>query len=169
MKIVINEIPLEGLDINLLEQRNFESLRTISPYELTVRILKKGETVSLSGRVKCKIELQCSRCLGSCIHEVNSPLEIELRPLREINEEGYYELQKSELDVGFYTGGVIDLDDIVSEQLFLNIPMKPLCSTECKGLCPKCGADLNKNVCTCKSKELDERLKVLAKLILKER
>lgn len=168
MKILINDIPLEGLELEVIEEKSFEPLKTITPYELKIKILKKGEIISLSGKVLCKVELQCSRCLSLFVQEIDSILDIELRPLKEIKEEGYFELQKDDLDVGFYKEGVIDLEDIVSEQLFLNIPMKPLCFSECKGLCPQCGMDLNKNRCSCSLKGIDERLKILAKLIVKE-
>lgn len=168
MKISINDIPPEWLKLKVVGEKTFEHFRTITPYELTIEVLKKGENILLKGKIVCDIELQCSRCLSSFIQKIDSTLDIELRPLREINEEGYFELQKDDLDVGFYKGGVIDLEEIVSEQLFLNIPMKPLCSIECEGLCPQCGVDLNKNKCTCHLKGIDERLKILTKLIDKE-
>ncbi len=168
MKIIINEIPSEGLQIRVLEEGRFESVKAVSPYEAILKVMKEGEDVFLSGTVKCNIELHCSRCLNPYTLGINSPLDIVLSPAKLVAQEGYYELQKNELDVSFYKDSTIDIDDIVNEQLYLNIPMKPLCSNDCKGICPECGTDLNKTQCSCHINKIDERFKILEKLIKKE-
>lgn len=168
MKIIINEIPSEGLQINVLEKGHFESVKAVSPYEAKLQAVKDGDNVFLKGAISCNIELQCSRCLCSFNLLINSMLDIVLSPTHLIAQEGYYELQKDELDISFYKDNSIDIDDIVSEQLFLNIPMKPLCSPDCKGICPDCGADLNNMKCSCNTKKIDERFRILEKLIKKE-
>jgi len=168
MKINVSEIPPDGLDITLSEEGRFESVNAVSPYEASIKIVKMGSEVFLSGLVKCSVELQCSRCLNSFNYKINSPVDIAFRPASELKEEGCHEIQKDELDIGFYRNNILDIDDVINEQLALNIPMKPLCTPECKGICPECGLDLNKTQCKCKSRDIDERFKILEKLIKRE-
>lgn len=61
--------------------------------------------------------------------------------------------------------GFIDADDTLIEQILLELPLKHLCKDDCKGLCPKCGADLNITQCGCETKEPDPRFDVLRKLL----
>ena len=57
-----------------------------------------------------------------------------------------------------------NLDPLVTEDIFLSLPTKILCSEDCKGLCPKCGVNLNLGKCSCK-KEIDPRLAALKELL----
>ena len=61
--------------------------------------------------------------------------------------------------------GFIDVDEALVEQILLELPMRHLCKEDCKGLCPKCGCDLNKNECNCVLSEPDPRFDVLRKLL----
>ena len=61
--------------------------------------------------------------------------------------------------------GYIDADEALTEQILLELPLKHLCKEDCKGLCPKCGTDLNKSTCNCETKEPDPRFDVLRKLL----
>ena len=61
--------------------------------------------------------------------------------------------------------GFIDLGSVFGDELLLELPTKLLCREDCKGLCPKCGKDLNKGSCNCPTKEIDPRLEVLKALL----
>lgn len=61
------------------------------------------------------------------------------------------ELTEEDLEFGSYVGEDFNLADIVAEEILLNLPMKFLCQTTCKGLCPRCGADLNEQTCGCEA------------------
>jgi len=69
------------------------------------------------------------------------------------------------MDVDFYKEGLIDTEDIIRDQILLNIPMKPLCSEDCKGLCTICGTDLNYSECGCIVQEIDPRMAILQSLL----
>ena len=71
------------------------------------------------------------------------------------------ELKTEDLEVGYYSGEVIDLVPIRLEQILLQTPMKILCNESCKGLCSHCGINLNTANCDCRSGFIDERLSVL--------
>ncbi len=62
-------------------------------------------------------------------------------------------------------GEFVDVEDLAKTAFILGMDTKVLCSEDCKGLCPRCGADLNLGPCSCKTKEVDPRLAVLAKLL----
>jgi len=168
MKIIISEIPEEGIDIELSEDIVLESAKTVSPLHAALNIRTIGSEVLVNGVLEGDVELQCSRCLNAFTVRVQSPVNVVYEPSKTINKEERYRLKRDELDIGFYRNDTLDTDDVLVEQLLLNMPMKPLCSAECKGICPQCGTDLNVTGCTCSFSETDPRLKVLEQLLKKK-
>ncbi|GER94412.1 hypothetical protein A45J_2173 [hot springs metagenome] len=169
MKVIISEIPDEGLELELTEKiSSDESIKIVAPVKASLKIDKKGSEVIITGRAKGTVELQCSRCLKAFDMDIDSAINVVYHPASEINKEEHYELKGDELDTGFYKNDTLDTEDLLKEQLVLNIPMKPLCSNDCKGLCPKCGANLNITQCNCLTSEVDSRLAVLKQLLNKK-
>lgn len=163
MKIIISEIPEEGLDLDLQETVQLNG--GLSPVQSHLRITKIGTEVVVSGNILADVELQCSRCLKDFRSTLTIPFEAIYHPLEHLREEEKHELKVDELDMGFYSKDELDLFDLIKEQIMLNIPMKPLCSKLCKGICLQCGTDLNAGTCSCSTKEIDPRLEVLKKLL----
>jgi uncharacterized protein len=96
---------------------------------------------------------------------IEQQFDLEYQPDPEVeSEDEEISLTYDELSVGFYRGGQLDLAGVALEQVFLEVPMKPVCKDECKGLCDQCGADLNESPCTCEKTRLDPRLAALASL-----
>lgn len=135
----------------------------------------------LTGHLGYDQSLICTRCLTSFTDSVEADVEllllVEERPHgREAGEEDgrregeagstaeEVELEEEDLGVLTLTEETFDTDPILFEQLQLNIPMKPLCRLECKGLCPICGADRNEEECSCTDQTTDPRWQVLAGL-----
>ena len=73
----------------------------------------------------------------------------------------------SEADAGvsFYKDDTIDLGELMRDEFYLALPMKPLCRPDCKGLCPMCGVNWNRETCTCKAEWTDPRLDSLKTLL----
>ncbi|HSR69726.1 MAG TPA: DUF177 domain-containing protein [Acidobacteriota bacterium] len=131
--------------------------------EATVRLL--DDIARIKGRVEGRLNLPCCRCLEPVPLEVDKSFQVEYCPDPELAEEGEeFELEYEDLETGFYRGDKIDLAGLVNEQLLLEVPMKPICRPDCKGLCPQCGANWNEESCECSQESLDPRLAVLAKL-----
>lgn len=168
MKIVISEIPEEGIELDLKEEISADPVKIVSPVTAAMKIDKQGSEVIVNGNVGADVELQCSRCLNVFTLKVNSDINVVYRPAEDIGREEHYEIRGDELDTGFYKNDVLDTDDLLKEHVLLNVPMKPLCSEECKGLCPKCGLDLNTAQCNCATSEIDSRLAVLKQLLKKK-
>ncbi len=165
MKIEVFEIPEEGLNIELEETPKTDEVKIIEPFKAILRVDKRGQEVFVKGVVSGEIELQCSRCLREYKMPIRSLIELSYHPIEELNKEELVELKRDEMDVDFYREGLIDTEDIIRDQILLNIPMKPLCSEDCKGLCPICGIDLNESDCGCVVKQIDPRMAVLQSLL----
>jgi uncharacterized protein len=166
MKIIISEIPGEGLDVEFQETVTFDAGQ--SPVQAQLKIKKIDTQVVVNGNIWADAELQCSRCLKVFKSRISFPFEAVFHPIEQLKEEEKHELRIEELDMGFYSKDELDLVDIIKEQIMLNLPMKPLCNDLCKGICLQCGADLNAGDCGCSEKDIDSRLVVLKKLLDKE-
>ena len=166
MKILLSEIPDEGLDLAFEESLSSEALKLRSPVGTSLRVTKVGAEVLAEGTMTTSIELQCSRCLKSFLKDLDVHINVVYHPVEELKGEDKHEIKDDELDMGFYRGDELDVQDLLMEQLLLNVPMKPLCSETCRGICPSCGADLNDSTCACERKGTDPRLEVLKKLLV---
>ncbi|MFQ5431777.1 MAG: DUF177 domain-containing protein [Nitrospinota bacterium] len=135
-----------------------EKAESDRPVEISVTLRPVGSDVYLTGEAKGEIRLRCGRCLAEYPHQ----LDAELNTSFTVREGG--NADEDEEDVYTYDGETVDLYPLVRDQLLLLMPIKPLCREECKGLCPKCGQDLNEKDCGCRRVEVDDRFSVLAKL-----
>jgi uncharacterized protein len=156
MKIVIPDIPEEGLVVELEEKIGIEGFSVSSPVKAKLAVSKTAHEVMITGSLSVELDMECSRCLKGVRQAQELPVSVVYHPA-------------DEMDLGFYTGEELDLQELITEQILLSVQMKPLCSDGCKGICPKCGIDLNTGTCTCVQKELDPRLEVLKKLLDKEK
>lgn len=106
----------------------------------------------LTGTVSAELSAPCARCLAP----VNQAFSVEVDfPIATGPVE-------SEEEVIVAEGEKIDLDALTQEILLVHLPWRLLCREDCKGLCPKCGKDLNEGSCDCDHKEIDPRLAGLA-------
>lgn len=166
MKVIISEIPEEGLDLEVTEHAVSDALKLLSPLHAILRIDKKGTEVLVRGMVSGDLELQCSRCLKAFPMVMTSPLNVVYHPAEQVvKEEHHHELRGEELETGFYRNDLLDTDELLAEQALLGLPMKPLCAQDCKGICPRCGTDLNVSGCQCDIKEIDARFEKLRQLL----
>ena len=126
---------------------------------------RKGEEIRLRGTINAEVEVLCDRCLAA----VRLPLEVEFdtsfvpQEAEAVRTENV-ELLAADMGLAAYEGDAVDLDELVREQIMLALPSRRLCREECKGLCPKCGADLNAGGCDCERGEVDPRWSALAGL-----
>jgi uncharacterized protein len=112
----------------------------------------------VAGQVSFTADFQCSRCLEPYPIASTSPFHLTFAPRPEASVEGEeVEIGANELDVEFYSERSIPLKQLAAEQIQLSIPMKPLCDESCLGLCPQCGANRNREACSCETSVVDER------------
>ena len=110
------------------------------PIKLELEIFNTRNSFVIEGKLKAELILSCSRCL----QKYSSPIELDISE----------EVVKSEME----DEEELYLDEIVVDNIILFLPMKPLCSDDCKGICPECGQDLNEGECDCEVEALDPRL-----------
>ncbi len=163
MRINIFEIPEEGLEQDIDLPVIINNDRKPDNVFVRIKLLRFGTKILVQGSAKTTVSLQCSRCLNDFPCPVDLEFREEYTPLGDTDTERDQELYDDEMGVGFYEGDEIDIAELVKEQVLLAVPMKPLCKNECKGICSKCGADLNEHSCTCKDDHIDPRLAPLEK------
>jgi uncharacterized protein len=167
MHIHISEIPEQGIHKTYSVHIESEDFSSIDKITGELDIIKSGQRIFIKGALKADILLMCSRCLKSYSCKVDTALESCYVPFNETHTEKEHELSKDELNVSFYDNDIINLHDFLTEQILLSVPMKRLCKTDCKGLCPICGQNLTDNPCQCRQEQIDPRLSALAKLLKK--
>jgi uncharacterized protein len=147
-----------------------EEYRVAAPVELTMDVEKAGhDTFRVHGRATTSLELECSRCLEPFTMPVEATFDLRYLPAEANEGEGEHEIEDDDLDAAYYRDGVLDVIDLLREQFQLALPMKPLCSEACKGLCSECGTNLNKTQCDCTHTWEDPRLAALKGLLQPEK
>lgn len=114
-----------------------------------------GTEIRIRGAAKTLVEAACGRCLGQVALPLEREFDLTYRPMSTIARDEELELPPGELDVGFYEGEGIQLEDVIVEQVILAFPMKVTCKEDCRGLCPTCGADRNRETCQCPEAQAD--------------
>jgi len=141
-----------------------DAYRIVEPIRLAFDIFKDKDQFRLAGSVKTTLELACSRCLDTLTLPVDAAFDLRYHPRTAAGGEDDVEIEADDLTDAFYEHDEIDLGQLIHEQLLLSVPMKPLCSGACQGLCPVCGTNLNSGACACKRDWDDPRLAELKKL-----
>ncbi len=133
----------------------------------------QGTTVVLDVTVTSTLEMPCSRCLEPFTVPVNAHVETRFVPAGDLAKVTAETVKSGEIEddvedqvlgLAEYRDESIDLGHVVLEQFVLALPMKPLCQDECRGLCPVCGSNRNREACECKQEWIDPRLAALADL-----
>ena len=162
MLINISSIPEEGL------KHELELPVKVNDHPDTAHVLIKisrlGKMIFAEGSIKISATLTCCRCLKDYSYPLDLTFSEEYTPAGVSDEEKEYELTETELNLDFYSDEEIDISELITEQVLLAVPMKPLCSPECPGLCTVCGKDLSEGICKCETKTVDPRLAPLERL-----
>ncbi len=173
LQISIKSIPETGKDLSLdLGKEWFDRWREEDPglefsqgaIRGTVSLAKHGNDILVRGHLEGHLDLACGRCLEPFSAAVETDFDLLLVPAPQGQGPEEEELSAAELDLDFYIGETVDLEAIVREQIILLVPLKPLCQEACQGLCPICGANLNRESCSCKVEKSTSPLAQLAKL-----
>jgi uncharacterized protein len=135
-----------------------------SPVESKLRILKSGQNYIGQGEIKTRVDFECSRCLKKSAQVLKCEIKFLLK---EENDQITLEAEEGEGQI--QSGRSFDLDGLARENLILSLPLKPLCSEACKGLCPVCGINLNTSSCECKKDVTDPRWEKLKSLKLENK
>ena len=151
-------VPFEtSLDLSQMEFGG--SYPITEPVHAVGQVRNTAGVLVLTGDLTTRLHGECDRCAKAFEKDFDISLEAVL--VSKLENEDYDDPWTFELD-----GTDADLEDILTTAVVLNMDSKLLCSEDCKGLCPKCGADLNLGPCGCKP-DLDPRLAVLQQFLNK--
>jgi len=114
-----------------------------------------GEEIHVRGQLRTRLEAECDRCAVQFEFPVECDFDLYYRHVSSIARDEEIEISNDELGIGFYEGDGVVLDDMIREQVILALPMKMLCGSECRGLCPVCGINRNLAACRCEDSRLD--------------
>jgi len=131
---------------------------------------KDMDLARIEGEVNASPILECSRCLKSFRQDIVGYFSIVARHLRKGETVPVYsddDKNEDEDDLIYiaHDEDSIDITKFVHDALLLSIPLKPVCSEDCKGLCPVCGNNLNESECGCNRESNDPRWRVLSEIL----
>lgn len=155
MRIRVDNIPeggrqiAEEIDPSAIEL-DVPGYGATEAFAFTGRATRLGEDVTLEGSLTGSVDSRCSRCLNDFRMPVDMSIDLVFVPRIEPARDDA-EAVDVDIDAGFsyYDGNSIDLLRELRELVLVNLPIKPVCREDCKGLCPRCGADLNDAPCRC--------------------
>ena len=141
--------------------------------EIEGRAYRAAADLLVEGRIRGEVELTCSRCLKRFRAPIREPFRLVLEPAGSrvpadpdgadaLAADGLY--LGDEAETGWFRGQTLQLDRFVGELLSLALPMQPVCTEGCKGLCPRCGVDRNAESCNCAESRPESPFAVLGKL-----
>ncbi|MBR2465348.1 MAG: DUF177 domain-containing protein [Clostridia bacterium] len=132
-----------------------------SPMKVSGDITNTAGYMRMTLTMSVDYEATCARCLSPVSGEFTLDLEKTVAPRDLLGD-----LDEDRLDdFAIIEDGFLDMDEPLKEQLEMEFPLRFLCREDCKGLCPKCGKNLNEGDCDCQKKEIDPRLAPLQKIL----
>ncbi len=143
------EIPVEFDEVKML--RETCPIVEKQPVHLVLNHLGKKK-IQMNAEIQMTLEIPCARCLDPVsvpfVISVDTQLELPETPdeVKEESEEPYID------------GYQLDVDALVRNELFVHMPLRVLCKEDCKGICKRCGTNLNLGTCDCDATELDPRM-----------
>jgi uncharacterized protein len=154
MRFKINEIGAEGLPLNVAVTPEWvaaacpdlDARPGARGLALVGRIEKMGEDYLLRANLRGEIATTCARCLEPAAVAINLPLAVTF-----VSTEADKTGDDEDPDVIALKGGEIDVGDEVRDEIVLALPINPVCTESCKGLCTVCGGNRNVTACACKT------------------
>ena len=151
-KIIKKDLHLVIDDEDIL--KDSEDIKIFSPIKLQGTLSNLDEVISLDGSLTCEVNLLCSRCLEDFKYLIDIEIHEKFTSNQEVEDD----------DINFFEGDSIDLTNIIENNIVMALPVKKLCREECKGLCHRCGVNLNHASCKCGNDTVDPRLAKLKDL-----
>lgn len=151
MIVDISKLGIDGNEFSgeepsdLFDLGNAEDVKPAGPIRYNIRVSPAGNSIVVQGVLKADLAFECVRCAEFFQFTVCEP---EFMVVREISN-------KDES---------IDLTQDIRESMILAFPTNPLCAPDCRGLCPRCGTNLNKKNCRCAASSTDWRWSALNNL-----
>jgi len=163
MKVDVSNVPEWGLVVDVeLDARQIDladaGADLAGDLHLQGRVLQAGDDILLEGTLRAAFSLNCSRCLKDFVQPFEADVSATyVQSSGDHRPDGRAETDLDEAAHITFFDDEIDLLSGIREDVVLSIPVKPLCSEDCRGLCVQCGTDLNEGECTCRKEDVDLR------------
>jgi len=143
-----------------------ENVQQVGPLNWSASAERAGDEIRVAGSLNTSVELACSRCLEPARVTINKPFDLFFRQRDKemFDEDEEIELTERETRTAFFTGTQLAISDVLREQILLALPMKALCTIDCKGLCPQCGVNLNSGSCNCPKEDFNPHIGTLLEI-----
>jgi uncharacterized protein len=136
--------------------------------EATAEFRSALEEIRVTGRFSVELEFDCDRCLAVFRWPIDKKIDLLYAPEDAVTQPEESGLNGEEVELGFYEGAGLELEEILREQVLLALPMQRVCREDCQGLCPTCGENWNERPCGCRIESADPRWSGLEDLKLKK-
>lgn len=165
--MVINITPLaNGKSLNFMFEDVLQLGKSynLNDYNTKVKVSgtvsKKGTTFVCIAEVTAEVYFSCDKCLKPTTKILEFPIKEKFSNVQGVNFQ--------EEEIIYFSGTEINLTDWVISNIYVNMPMRVICDENCKGLCPKCGCNLNLGSCSCSNIFYDTRFKALSSIFNNE-
>jgi uncharacterized protein len=145
----VGSLPVSGVADLLVEHRSASS---------------HVNDIRLRANYHADFEILCARCVDPVKVPLKGDFDLIFRPESADADGGERSITADETEIGYYQESGLLLEDVVREQVLLSLPSRTLCTADCKGLCPRCGQNLNQAKCSCEEAPADPRWNALAGL-----
>lgn len=139
-----------------------EEFAGVGPVTGEITVENTGSLLLVRGRLQATLRCSCKRCLG----QFDRALAVEVGEefATESTDRDIETVDRDEPEAAAISHYVLDVSDLVRQQIAVNAPMAPICRSDCRGLCPQCGGNLNEGPCDCGPQPPDSRWEKLRDL-----
>jgi uncharacterized protein len=173
VKLRVDDITAEAREISFAEpeqeinrivsQGPVREYQVAAPVDVALSYYRAGTDLFISGEVAVQTTASCARCTEDFPATRRRPFRYVLAP-KVIGYDNDSDLRADDIEFTLYEGDEVDLTPLIREQLLLALADRPLCREDCRGLCARCGENLNQRECGCQSDRFDPRMAVLRSL-----
>lgn len=147
----------------LLEHGPVHDYEFVGPASVDLRYYRSGQELFFTAAMESRVAGECARCLGRFEFRHAPAFDVVMVP--RVGRWAEEDLEGGGDDLVWYEGDDVDVSPLLHERLLLTLPTLPLCRDDCRGLCGRCGTDLNLGPCDCPALDVgDPRLAVLRAL-----
>jgi len=174
LTVSVERITWEGIDVPVsldtdwfaywLKEQPGLDFSVAKPIRGTIHLERHNDNILVRGHLLGELNFTCSRCLDVFAAPLAVDFDLLLKIGRPPIPAQEVELDSGDLDEDYFQDDELDLNALLREQILLTLPLKPLCREECRGLCRQCGANLNREPCSCTAPRLNSSFAALEKL-----
>ena len=132
-----------------LDEEFSDEGRILDQVKGNIDIIRTHQGLLVTANLAIKSTVSCSRCLEEYATKASLFVEVEFLPVFDINTGRRIDFDEDQFSGRIDVIHELDLTDVLQQYVIAELPMKPLCRSDCQGLCQVCGGNLNEKLCNC--------------------